>query len=388
MQQALRPYATAGIVITGAGLIAVSPVAAPLPALQHAQARSVHLTAGFEDVLSQATANAATLYNNFALAPFVGLQQEAVNAQGYVHDVINGTSTAKEAFEAFLADQQKVASAFSLSNNFGLDDKSFADVVSTVVKHTLNNQLDLDLANHAITAGHNLLLSQIGSFLPPDVDADQVTEILQLLSSPLSAMLMGSIGPFLSPIVALVNDLSDGNFADIPADMLGGFLNGADLSLDALIPLIQEADILPEGTTINSLDLALGGLLTPGEGIGAAGDQGVYHGVDAAGNAVDISPVGGSLFNSLGLNITVPEVLGLPGPFDIDVPSSAIGPIGAWETWQQTMGAVLGDGWDGKKATQDPPVDGFSLPAIAPGDGGGTAAFDALAGFLGLNDIF
>src|SRR5436305_10263990 len=54
MQQTMRPYATAGVALVGASIIAVTPVAAPLPEIQ---ARSVKLVDAWTDLVSETTAN-------------------------------------------------------------------------------------------------------------------------------------------------------------------------------------------------------------------------------------------------------------------------------------------------------------------------------------------
>ncbi|MGH3564295.1 MAG: hypothetical protein ACRDTN_21590 [Mycobacterium sp.] len=96
MQSALQPYATAGVAIVGASLVAVTPVAAPLPNLADIQSRAVQLTAddAFTDVFNTASANATTLLNNFLLAPGVALQQLSVNVSDFLKEFLaNPTSS-------------------------------------------------------------------------------------------------------------------------------------------------------------------------------------------------------------------------------------------------------------------------------------------------------
>lgn len=379
MPLALRPYATTGIVITGAGLLAIAPMAGSQPAVPEVQSRAVQLTAGFDEVFTTASENFTTLYNNFALAPFVGLQQVIANQSDLWQAVADGTTTVDEAFAQIQTNFDTVSSAFALSN-MGLSDEAFTDVTSTVFTHTLEGL-------------RGALVSLLPGFLPPDIDPEQVTDVLHFLSSPLSAMLIGSLGPAISPLVALGNsftEISDALSGDtpdfeaalngvlnIPANMIDGFLNGADLNLDALVPAINDAGVLPEGMEMTSLDFAFGGLLSTGSS--GAGDQGVYTFPDGT----EVTPVGGSIFNSIGLTLT-----GVPFIGTLDLDSNAIGPIAAQEVWQQTVGVLLGDSWDGKDATQDPPI--FGLPPIGADDGGtGDMAAGALAG-LGdwLSDVF
>ena len=51
---------------------------------------------------------------------------------------------------------------------------------------------------------------------------------------------------------------------NVPANVVNSFFNGADLNLDALVPLIAKSGLLPTGTTISALDYAFGGLLSTG----------------------------------------------------------------------------------------------------------------------------
>src|SRR5258705_2007317 len=81
-----RPYATGGIALVGPSVIAVSPIAPPLPDIhlpnQHElQAAAVRLTAGWDplaalqNAFNTASTNPSTPADNLLLAPGVGLQQ-------------------------------------------------------------------------------------------------------------------------------------------------------------------------------------------------------------------------------------------------------------------------------------------------------------------------
>ena len=60
MQQALRPYVTAGIALVGASMIAVTPVAAPPIG---AQVRPVQLVDAWSDLFTESTANWQNILN-------------------------------------------------------------------------------------------------------------------------------------------------------------------------------------------------------------------------------------------------------------------------------------------------------------------------------------
>lgn len=68
-------------------------------------------------------------------------------------------------------------------------------------------------------------------------------------------------------------------------------------------------------------------------------DRNTYEYTDEEGNKVTIPSVGGSIFNSLGLDI---KFAGIP----ISVEGEAVGPIGALQGLSQTVGVLLGSGWD------------------------------------------
>ena len=61
MQQALRPYVTAGIALVGASMIAVTPVAAPPPM---SQVRPVQLVDAWSDLFTDTTANLDNIASN------------------------------------------------------------------------------------------------------------------------------------------------------------------------------------------------------------------------------------------------------------------------------------------------------------------------------------
>ncbi|MEB3024076.1 hypothetical protein K6T79_23930, partial [Mycolicibacter sp. MYC098] len=89
MRATIRPYATAGVAIAGAGLIAVTPVSAPVPALLNVQSPAVALTGAWDDVLNAASANMTSLLNNWYLAPGVGMQQFWANQMDYWGQLAN-----------------------------------------------------------------------------------------------------------------------------------------------------------------------------------------------------------------------------------------------------------------------------------------------------------
>jgi hypothetical protein len=324
VQQALRPYATAGVALVGAGLIAITPMAPRLPDTVTVQ--DIKLVSGEDaasdltpwiDVFNTSSDNSTTLLNTFYDAPYIGLQQPIANLSGFLQDFFNDptSSTVTSINEEIQNNLAAVLTGYALQD-------ATTNVTHTVTEHTL-------------ASDNAFLFSQIPSFLPSSVDPAEVTPIINFLASPESGIIIGELGPLISPLVALGNSIDAGDgFNETLANMVGAFYNGADLNLDSLIPLIYQAGVFPPGLNIANLDIAFGGLLTPGD-------------VQAG--------VGGSIFNSLGIELTgVPAV---PGG-TLDSPSNAVGPLGAWEGWAQTIANLLG--WDGSGS----PLADVTLPVI------------------------
>ncbi|MGH3564294.1 MAG: outer membrane porin GjpA, partial [Mycobacterium sp.] len=155
-----------------------------------------------------------------------------------------------------------VLTGFTLQNS-GAFEIGGDNVTTLVAQHTLTGTDDTVTP---IVFGHDLLFAILPALLPAD-EAATVTPIVDFLASPLSGIIMGALGPFLSPGVALINSISAGDsFEQILASPLNGLLNGATINLDSLIPTLEK--LLPPSPLgpldITSLDFGLGGLLSPG----------------------------------------------------------------------------------------------------------------------------
>lgn len=376
MQQTLRPYVTAGIAIVGSGLIAATPVATPLANVP--TVRDVALTAGgglpdlmapWTEVFNEASRNATILTQNYLIGPGVAFQQFLANQTQFWQSVLDDPSKIPDVMQQIQHNLDAVMTGYTLQN-------ASAETIATVNFHTLSGS---DLNNFAI--GHDLLFQLLPQFLPADMDTSLITPIINFMASPLSGIIMGALGPSLSPWIAMMNSIQDGDsFNQIMASWMDGLLNGTKLDLSFLLPLIADSGFLPPGTEVASLDFALSGLLTPGSvGVGP------YQVTDQAGDLIDVAPVGGSMFNALGITLTT-SILPIP----IAIEGHAVGPIAAWEAWGQTVGALLGSGWTGKDPVQvSPPWPGINFPTLPDDffdDGGvttdpGDSAASALAGW-------
>ncbi|MEO6794848.1 MAG: outer membrane porin GjpA, partial [Mycobacterium sp.] len=254
-------------------------------------------------------------------------QQEIANQVGYLQDLANGSTTFSDVIKDI---QHNGTNAFNAATFLGGDQLDL-NVFSNFTMDLNHGLVYLALTGQAVDLG----------FPAPD---EPIPSIVNFLSSPLSGVLIGALGPSISPWIALNNSITDisaalngstpdwttalQDFANIPANMTGAFLNGSTLDLSSLIPLINEANLipLPEGTSLDSLSIALGGLLSPGEGTTT-----IAGGLDG---------IGGSIFNSLGLDLS-----GVPLFGELNVAALGIGPLGAIENLSQIIANSLG--WDG-----------------------------------------
>lgn len=355
MQQvATRPWTTAGVALAGASLIAAAPVTVPLPDVQ---ARHIALAANFDpitpfvDAFNTASANATTIADTYFIAPFPVLQQVIVNHFNYLGDVINDPA--------------------SIGNVFGDIGTNLKDVFLATVLLGASPTLAAQVLPTTLDSIHTALVGLLPS------SSGLLQDILTLSQSPLSGILIGLAGPLISPVVALGNSIAEAvgaltggdplagleDLINTPANVLNGFLNGATLNIDSLIPLAEQTGLLPtsfelSGLTVGldytNLDLAFGGLLSPGETV---------HGI------------GGSIFNSLGLDANV----SLDGMFfgTLDVPGQGVGPLGALTSLTQLLASVIG--WDGTGN----PLTQLTFPTIDPGDMGAGAAGVDLVSTLG-----
>lgn len=377
MQSVLRPYATAGVAIVGAGLVAVTPVTVPLGGGAH-RFDDVALAATLGDFLNpwieqynQAVTDYMQIANNFYLAPGVGLQQFMVNSAELLQEVFNDPS---KLGDISVQTQDNLNTVFQTMTLLGAD----SDTVKAVTEQTLDS---------CSLSCHTFVYGLLPGLLPPDLVAP-LQPVINFIASPLSGVLVGALGPFIAPWVALANSIGDGDsFSEVLANTVGAFFNGATLNLDALLPLINSGDLLPlpEAISFTHLDVAFGGLFS--QGVVSNGPWQLY---DSAGDPfVSVPSVGGSLFNSLGMGIQA-------GATPLTADSHAIGPLGALQGMSEIIGLQLGSDWNGKvdptsftRFPAFPPGVGLpppTIPELPTSDGGDAAA--AAVGGLDFSDMF
>ncbi len=258
MYVSARSYLTAGIATLGVGALALTPVApishspVPLPAISTALA--VDLAASIDpitpwiDTFQAAADNIGGLFNTWAAQPFPIIQQVIANQLTYLGEL---------------------------------------PAIGTIIEQVLGNigaaiQAPFAADPSTLDAFHQLAFAT----LPQIADIPQA--LLDFTASPTSGLLIGLIGPFVAPVIALVDSVGSivdalGNsdflgalndLINIPANLANAFLNGGQsIDLTGLL-----APLVPAGTAVlNDANLVLGGLLSQG----------------------------GSLFNALGVDVTV-----------------------------------------------------------------------------------
>ena len=216
------------------------------------------------------------------------------------------------------------------------------DVSSAVTQHTLGGDATATPGIlfdgqpvHINDIHYQIWLGLHGAGFTPGtgLEAALVGAATDFASSPLSGVLIGALGPVVSPAVALFNE-GHAIFADLtgatphpvadlaalldtPATVTNAFFNGATLNLDPLVPVVNPFISAGDdgGQTLTALSIAFGGLFSPGQvAFGASGPM--YNGV------------GGSVLNSLGMDFTFSYPDDDAGA-TIAFPGLPVGPIGA-----------------------------------------------------------
>ncbi|MCV6974341.1 outer membrane porin GjpA [Mycobacterium bourgelatii] len=228
------------------------------------------------------------------------------------------------------------------------------DVTAAVIRHTLGgvttatNPLAVppDPTVVPVNDAHGEVYTGLlgDGYIPTGPDGLLLSTILNFASSPFSGVLLGAVGPVISPAVALWNsagsafaDITGGNVTgalshliNTPANVVDAFFNGATLNIDALAPVFNPFVVEGSGGAeqLTGLSFAFGGLFSPGQVVdGASGEM--YYGV------------GGSAFNALGMDLSFFPPDDFAGG-SIEIPAIPVGPIGATAGLLSILGQALG----------------------------------------------
>ena len=325
MQQVLRPYATAGIALVGASIIAVTPVAAPLPQVQ---ARSVQLVDAWSDLLTDTTANLTNIANNADPTAIAGVFQALLsNPIGVIQALTSLDPTVTtdlgslpatidvqfppglELVIAQLGAEGATLNAINdvvaqLATNPAGAFNTLLEAPATIGNAFLNGEDNISLLNGIVNiAGFNGILAPL-----------QDVSINLNLVSLLDALGLGNLDLSNIDLTSLLSQLGLGDLN------LGGLLDALGISDDGLGTLLGNP-------TLSSLlgDLGLGGL-----GLGSFSITDILSGLGLDGT----TPL-----NELGLS-TVLDAFGLDSPINLSL-SGLLGELGFGSLVNEGLGNLL-----------------------------------------------
>ena len=345
-----RSYLTAGIAALGAGAIALSPVQpvpshlaiAPHPAVSNL---AVELAASSFDpitpwvtTIETSFANIGTLVEFYLDKPFPVLQTVVANLGTYFAELTSGNA-------GLIPGQiwNNVQTLFQAPFDPGPGAEVPTGPTDTFIS-TGDNISRTD--NGGVNTGSpynfylNLLQLLVGETLSKDCAVEdcllpQAAPVLNFLNTPVSGLLLGLLGPVLSPVAQVINSFTAiGEFVmagdivgaineviNIPANLVNAVLNGAVFDLT---PIVNAFQPLTDGST---LGISLGGLLTSTPFNGSVLDP----------NDAPTQWSGGVGFDALVADVTLPLDGG--GFFEAQANGLPLGPVGSLIG----MGQLLGD---------------------------------------------
>jgi hypothetical protein len=234
MQQVMRPYATAGIALVGASMIAITPIAAPLPEIQ---ARPVKLVDAWSDLITDTTTNLQLIADNSDPTAISSLFSElGTNPVGVIDALFDLTPTVDASIgtlpatvnielppglELLLSQIGAEGATFNaIGEVFGqlsTDPSSLLEAPATILNAFLNGEDDISLLNGTINiAGFNGILAPL-----------QDVSINLNLANLLDAVGLGNLG---------LPSLNLGDLTGI--DKLGDLINALGLNSESLGTLL------------------------------------------------------------------------------------------------------------------------------------------------------
>jgi hypothetical protein len=306
MQQALRPYATAGIALVGASMIAITPVVPPPPGVQ---VRPVRLVDAWSDLLTDTTANLQNIVNGADSSAISQVFSELLtNPLGVIGAFANITPTVATdltslpatisvelppGLELGIAGLGATGATFTAIENVVQQlqsDPSLTTLyegVATILNGYLNGEDNISLLGGTIT------IPFYNGVLAPEQSLDVNLNLTNLID----ALGLGNLNLSNLDLSSLLNQLGLGDLT------LGSLFSDLGLSGDGLGTLLGDPTL---GTLLS--DLGLGGLGTDGLGLGSFSLTTLL--TDLGLNS-DVGGVGlSSLLNELGLgNLDVATLL-------------------------------------------------------------------------------
>jgi hypothetical protein len=351
MQQALRPYATAGIALVGASMIAVTPMVLPPPTAQvrpAQQVRPVQLVDAWSDLVSATTANLDSIVSNASSSDITQLFNEFLtNPFGVIEAFANFDPTVT-------TDLTSLPATISVELPPGLE-LAIAGLGATgaalTTLETVAQQLQTDPSLTNLSEG-------LATVLNADLNG---TDTISLLGGAITIPLYnGLLAPETSANIDinlpdLINALGLGNtpLTDLDLSNLLSQLGLGDLTLGSLFSDLNLSNLglgdLLGNPTLGTLldDLGLGGLTSlDGLNLGSFGLTTLLGDLGLNTNLGDVTLT--QLLDGLGLNTDVSD-LSLTGlitdlfPNGIDVGSVNLGTLlGDLGIGNDTVGSLLG----------------------------------------------
>ena len=338
MHVSTRSYLTSGVALLGAGAVALSPVAPTIGAAPAVNAPA-HFVSQAVELAAATTPTPRLLEVGPPRATNYDSLFNADSAPGSAPP-ITGQQAPLPTLQQFVANW--IGYAAILPN--------FADIISDIFT---NLQAAVAVPFGVDTNSLDEAHGGIYSILPEDLQSS-----LGFTTSFATGALLGLVGPFVAPVLAfstsmkaVVNSFLGGDFGDAlielintPANLVDAFLNGGP-ALD-LGPLLTAIGVLPisptPGVSLTDVEVAMGGLLSKG----------------------------GSLFNALGLGVTI-------GDTTIPIPGAGPGAIGSLIGLGGAFAQAIG--WSGTGNPLNPtiPVPGPAAAAAAAASVAAEAADDA-----------
>ncbi len=248
MQQTLRNYAGAGVVLAGAGLIAITPAEGPALDIQ---TRAVQLTSAdqpdpistLSDLISNTENNLTALQAEFSANPTPILDQILANGAVYAQDLATAAQNANSDLTAAVQGLPEVLQ--QASSDFSSGD--IYDALQGPYQYLVGSALEVnhDLANGSFQVSQSIadnisnVLNDTGGAVSPYVLIDDNSVPLwfsELVMAPLygpNAALAGLDGVTTDVVAAADNGdwttvLSD--LANAPTTIADAYLNGYDVS--------------------------------------------------------------------------------------------------------------------------------------------------------------
>ncbi|AKK26305.1 hypothetical protein [Mycobacterium sp. EPa45] len=243
MNAAVRPYATAGVALVGASVIAISPLAPPMPGAQAMQRAassvSVELSAAVDpiqnwiQVFQKSAANLSALGQQIAASPAPILSQIVVNQMAALKAL-------QAAFDSNSAVVKQIVDSIP-----GVVDTARNQLQSGNIKgavSTINDQVVIPLVLAGVTAVSDLtrpLVSTVNNFAKAFATLPEA--VFQVIL-PITYPLVSTI----NVVVQATQDVYDGVVArdpgavantlvNLPANLVDGFLNGSGTILGGFI---------------------------------------------------------------------------------------------------------------------------------------------------------